>query len=63
MSGPEFLMGHPYAILPLICASFDVTCFIIYAGINRLLGNNTFEAAFPPHEVRPLFIFAEETHM
>lgn len=28
-------------------------CMVYFTvGINRLLGNNTYEAAFPPHEVR-----------
>lgn len=30
-------------------------CDHLSAGINRLLGNNTYEAAFPPHEVTNVF--------
>lgn len=37
----------------------DMICFTV--GINRLLGNNTYEAAFPPHEVRRcFFLFCAE---
>uniref|UniRef100_A0A8C9XZ78 Anoctamin n=1 Tax=Sander lucioperca TaxID=283035 RepID=A0A8C9XZ78_SANLU len=31
-------------------------------GINRLLGNNTYEAAFPPHEVRGFLFVILTTH-
>lgn len=30
-------------------------CDHLSAGINRLLGNNTYEAAFPPHEVTNIY--------
>lgn len=32
------------------CLFYSVS--IYFAGINRLLGNSTYEAAFPPHEVK-----------
>ena len=57
-AGTEFLMWCPCAFLAVTSASFHM----IYstAGINRLLGNNTYEAAFPPHEVRRFFYLLEK---
>lgn len=43
------LTVHLILRLPLTVQRF-VTC-LLSLGINRLLSNGTYEAAFPPHEV------------
>lgn len=47
---------HKVHVNACFSGSNDVIGLTFSAGINRLLGNNTYEAAFPPHEVRVKFV-------